>query len=121
MLNTAATLRRPVVERHFFDPTNTQHLRSLDTFLKTGNWGDVQFYPELPFVEVPITVLTKFALHERKVEIESSAERQERFAAKNLVAKLSAEGKDEHEQRLARSSARVIDVITADKAAARLK
>ncbi len=56
-------LRENQVRREFFDPTNHEHLESYQTFLKTGNWGKVQFHEEFPYVTVPETVSRKFALH----------------------------------------------------------
>lgn len=79
-------LQRTVhVKREKFDPTNAAHLESLTAYLRTGNWGDIQFYPELPFIEVPITVLTKFAAHHLKAVPETIMERDARLATKNLV------------------------------------
>lgn len=79
-------LQRTVhVKREKFDPTNQAHLDSLAAYLRTGNWGDIQFYPELPFIEVPITVLTKFAMHHLKAKPESAIERDARLSTKNLV------------------------------------
>ena len=115
MLNTSATLRHPLVKRHTFDPTDPTHLESMDVFLKTGNWGSVQFYPELPFVEVPITVLTKYALHQRKVQVENATERSSRLATKNLSVPV-VETKEARTQRLAASSQRTKEAITAMKA-----
>jgi hypothetical protein len=51
------------VRREYFDPDNQQHRVSLERFLVTGNWGDVQFFIEPPFVTVPEMVLRRFALH----------------------------------------------------------
>lgn len=52
-----------LVRREVFDPTNQEHLESFKLFLHTGAWGAVQFYPEVPHIEVPMTVLVKFAKH----------------------------------------------------------
>lgn len=51
------------VRREIFDPTNRDHMESYQNFLKTGNWGKVQFYEEFPYVTVPETVSRKFAMH----------------------------------------------------------
>ena len=106
MLNTAASLRAPLVKREIFDPVNPHHLASLDVFLKTGNWGNVQFFAELPFVEVPITVLTKYALWCRAVQPETATERAARMAAKNLVVP-TRESKEDHKTRLDTASAKI--------------
>lgn len=105
MLSAAATLRQPLVERAHFDPTNPDHLASLDAYLQTGNWGAVQFFPELPFVEVPITVLTKFAMHQRKVRSETEAERKVRVATKPLIVRQAPETREQKQERLLRASA----------------
>jgi hypothetical protein len=79
-------LNKPLIVREVFDPTSREHVLSFDVFLKTGNWGDVQFYPELPYVEVPMTVLMKFAEYHRDVQRESAADRVARIGSKkNLV------------------------------------
>lgn len=119
MLNTAASLRHPLIERHVFDPTDPTHLESMDTFLRTGNWGAVQFFPELPFVEVPITVLTKFAMHQRKLSVESSSERRDRLAAKNLVHGQVVESKADRKKRLELASQVTLAAIAAERAAAK--
>lgn len=111
MLNIAASLRKSFVEREFFDPTNEKHLASLDVFLKTGNWGNVQFYPELPFIEVPITVMTKYALHLRGVTPETAEEHTARLASKNLVVP-KKETKDERKERLAQASVKINDEVS---------
>ena len=77
--------RRAVVVRETFDPKNRKHLKSLETFLRTGSWGDVSFYVEAPFTDVPATVLTKFAMSKLNVEAETASERVARMALKNLV------------------------------------
>jgi len=56
-------LRAAMVRREEFDPKNKEHLKSYQKFLKSGNWGDVQFYCEFPYVTVPETVSRKFANH----------------------------------------------------------
>ena len=70
--------RNPVPREHF-DPTSQVHLDSFDVFLKTGNWGAVQFFPELPYSDVPMTVLMKYAQHQQGVVRESDRERNERW------------------------------------------
>lgn len=112
MLTTATSLRRPIVERQLFDPTNPDHLESLDTYLRTGNWGEVQFFAELPYVEVPITVLMKFAMYERGVSAETEAERQVRFATKNLVQRVE-ESRRERRTRLRAATALTTLAVTA--------
>lgn len=82
VLNLSSVLRRASVNRTFFDPTNQEHIDSFNVFLKTGNWGDVQFYCEHPYSDVPMTVLMKFASHTQGVQRESTLERTVRMAAK---------------------------------------
>lgn len=60
-LGVSDVLRRARVYREEFDVNNKEHLLSLDTFLKTGNWGKIQFFAEAPYVTVPETVLRKIA------------------------------------------------------------
>lgn len=61
-------LRRHGLSRAFFNPKNKAHRDSLKKFIETGNWGDVQFYPEFPYIDVPMTVLMKLAQHELNAE-----------------------------------------------------
>lgn len=63
MLSSSVVLSGIAHSREFFDPANPVHLASLKSFVNTGNWGEVQFYPELPYTNVPMTVFTKFAKH----------------------------------------------------------
>ncbi|MBT9138554.1 MAG: hypothetical protein DDT31_01120 [Syntrophomonadaceae bacterium] len=58
---------RPV-NRVIFDPTNDSHIESFKTFLETGSWGDVQFYPEAPYIDVPATVMVRFSRHMLKIQ-----------------------------------------------------
>lgn len=60
-LNHSTALRLTRMHRQHFDPKNPAHLESLKTFVETGNWGEVQFYCERPYTDVPMTVLMKFA------------------------------------------------------------
>lgn len=72
----------PHVRRENFDPTNEEHLASFKHFIVTGNWGNVQFLAELPFIEVPMTVLMKFAGHHLGAKRESAKEASARFSAR---------------------------------------
>lgn len=74
-LNLSTLLRRQSVNRVFFDPSLQSHLDSLDVFLRTGNWGEVQFYCEHPYIDVPMTVLMKFARYQQRIKRESGQER----------------------------------------------
>jgi hypothetical protein len=49
------------IRRENFDPAKREHRESLDEFLKTGNWGKIQFFVEMPYATVPETVLRKMA------------------------------------------------------------
>jgi hypothetical protein len=60
-------LKANQVRREHFNPTNREHQQSLEHFLKTGNWGAVQFYVEQPYVTVPETVLRMFASYSLSV------------------------------------------------------
>lgn len=66
LLNGSFVLRQSQVRRESFDPTNAEHLKSLRKFLETGSWGEVQFFCEPPYTDVPMSVLAKFALHNLK-------------------------------------------------------
>lgn len=64
MLGKSGLLRKStLVKREDFDPTNIDHLKSLRCYVETGNWGDVQFYIELPYTTVPETVMRKMVSH----------------------------------------------------------
>lgn len=49
------------ITREIFNPSKRLHRESLDHFLRTGNWGNIQFFVEPPFATVPETVLRKMA------------------------------------------------------------
>ena len=70
---------RNPVPREVFDPSNARHLASFDVFIQTGNWGDVQFFPVLPYDDVPMTVLMAFAEYQRQVKREDKEARNVRF------------------------------------------
>lgn len=57
----SSILRQHGQARTYFDPANKLHCASLKVYLETGSWGDVQFFPEYPYTDVPTTVLAKFA------------------------------------------------------------
>ena len=78
-------LKKAYITRETFDPSSQRHLDSFDVFLKTGNWGEVQFYPELPFTDVPMTCLMRFAEYTQGVVRETVAERHDRIAAKGVI------------------------------------
>lgn len=73
-LNKSTILRRASVNRQHFDPADYDHLESLKTFISTGNWGEIQFFCEFPFTEVPMTVLMKFARHRLNAKRQSDEE-----------------------------------------------
>lgn len=70
---------RPV-QREMFDASNPLHVESLESYLRTGNWGEVQFWSELPYHDAPSTVLAKFARHTLGVTAETAIEREQRIA-----------------------------------------
>lgn len=63
-MSKSTTLRVHGAARTFFDPTNPSHVESLKLFVETGSWGNVHFYPEMPYTDVPMTVMTKFVSHQ---------------------------------------------------------
>jgi hypothetical protein len=87
VLNLSTVLRKASVNRTSFDPSKDSHLESFRTFLRTGNWGDVQFYCEAPFTDVPMTVLMKYAMFRENTQRESGAEQNIRLSKMNLVNK----------------------------------
>lgn len=70
------------VKREIFDPKNPKHITSLKHFLHTGNWGDVQFEAELPYIEVPMTVIMKYMRWALNVQVETMAQREARLGDK---------------------------------------
>lgn len=84
VLNLSSALRRHTVNRVLFNPEDQRHVDSLKVFLRTGNWGDLQFYCEHPYTDVPMTVLMTFAMYELNTTRESHAEHAERLAKMNL-------------------------------------
>ncbi len=95
---------RPV-NRVIFDPTDDAHIESFKTFLVTGSWGAVQFYPEAPYTEAPATVMARFSRHVLKVQEEDSTARAERLAARNIVTATTAESALDRAARLNSSNA----------------
>lgn len=85
VLNLSTALRSTSAHRTHFDPSRESHLESLRSFLRTGNWGEVQFYCEHPYTDVPMTVLMKAAMYTEGVQRETMSERNERLATMNLV------------------------------------
>ena len=86
VLNLSSALRKASINRTSFDPSLESHLESFRIFLRTGNWGDVQFYCEHPFTDVPMTVLMKYAMYQENVVRETAIERSARLESKNLVS-----------------------------------
>lgn len=90
-MSRSTILQKHGSRRAFFDATNPDHQESLRTFIATGNWGGVHFYPEYPFTDVPMTVLMKFAGHHLGAERTShdarvlKAAEEARKAAKKAV------------------------------------
>lgn len=105
------TLKKTFVKREYFDPTNPEHIESFKCFISTGNWGDIQFHAELPYIEVPITVLMKFALYQLKAQRETPDERDVRLAKKNLVPWDTIETRKEQRQRLSASNLKIFEQI----------
>lgn len=95
--------RTQVVRREIFDPRDKEHLESFKTFLRTGNWGVVQFYPELPYIEVPMTVLMKYSTHMLKVTTETRIQRQDRIDTLSLTY-LATPSQADQQDAIARSN-----------------
>jgi hypothetical protein len=75
-------LKQPQVNRQKFDPANPLHIKSFQYFIQTGNWGDIQFFAELPYNEVPMTVLMAYAQATLGFKRETVAERNARIDAR---------------------------------------
>ena len=58
----STALRNLSIARAHFDPSNAEHVASLEHYLATGSWLQ-QFFPEGPYIDVPMTVLRKFSAH----------------------------------------------------------
>ena len=56
----AASLRRHGMKRAFFDPSVPSHIESMKHYMEHGTWL-TQFYPEDPYIDVPMTVFRKYA------------------------------------------------------------
>lgn len=106
VLNLSTALRRHTVNRVSFDPSLQSHLDSFDVFLRTGNWGDIQFYCEHPYTDVPMTVLMKFAMYEQSVQRETRAEQLERLAGMSLATPV-VESAEQKQKRLQDTNARM--------------
>jgi hypothetical protein len=103
--------RARLVNREIFDPTNEAHLLSLKVFLATGNWGDVQFYPEAPFTEAPATVMTKYARHMLNVEAQSLEEAAAARAARGVLPFPRVLTRDEREHEAAARLAKANELM----------
>jgi hypothetical protein len=103
--------RTKLVEREAFDPLNPVHIESLEVFIRTGNWGSVQFYTELPYTDVPMTVLMKFAQHHLGVVRESAEERSERLSKMNLVQIVPTETREQNRARLEAANVLILEAL----------
>ncbi len=63
---------REMIRREFFDPKNEQHVESMKAFVRTGNWGNVQFFCEHPYTDVPTTVFMHYLEHHLNVQRDRS-------------------------------------------------
>lgn len=106
VLNLSTALRRHTVNRVSFDPSSESHLDSFDMFLRTGNWGDIQFFCEHPYTDVPMTVLMKFAMYKQSVQRETRAEHLVRTTGMNLAAPI-VETTEQKQKRLHDTNARM--------------
>lgn len=103
-----------LVNRVVFDPNNMAHVESFIVFLRTGNWGAVQFFPEVPYIEVPMTVMMKFACNALGVKPESPMERAARLdAAAGLVRFPKSNTEAERAERLATANKLMQNLLAA--------
>lgn len=65
-MSNSINLQKHGIKRVNFNPKDAAHLRSMKTFIESGNWGKVQFLPEFPYNDVPTTILMKFATYSLK-------------------------------------------------------
>lgn len=98
-LNTSSLLRQHSKSREVFKPDNSEHRKSLQNFIKTGNWGDVKFFCEAPYTDVPTTVLMAFASFELKTKRNTLAE-QTAFLSKKNLSGFIIEDEDDHKTRI---------------------
>jgi hypothetical protein len=101
---TSSVFVKPLIQRERFDPKNDKHLESLEVFIRTGNWGTIQFFPELPYNEVPMTVLMKYAEHMSGVTRESSVERNDRLSEVPGLIRFAINTETPKEARLSRDA-----------------
>lgn len=99
------------VRREQFDPTNEEHIASFKVFIRTGNWGAVQFYAEQPFTEVPMTVLMRFCQHSLSTIREDPTETRQRLEAKTLIPMPTSMSNDQRAAALARSNELLLSTI----------
>lgn len=83
-LNNSSSLRKHSIERTNFDPNHIAHIASLRKFIETGNWGDIQFFCESPYTDVPTTVLMKYCSYQLNVQRFSLSQQSEYLANKKL-------------------------------------
>lgn len=84
-LSRSAALRTHGGSRAAFDPKNEKHVASLKHYLETGSWGDVMFFLEHPFTDVPTYVLTQYACHQLGASRETPAEKAVRMHGRHLI------------------------------------
>ena len=109
--------RARLVNREIFDPTNEAHIESFKIFLRTGNWGEIQFYPEVPYTEAPATVMAKYSRHVLGIVPETAVERSERLAARGVAQIGPSETREQAANRLANANALVRTQLDALRAA----
>lgn len=113
--------RARLVNREIFDPTNEAHIESFKIFLRTGNWGDIQFYPEVPYTEAPATVMAKYSRHVLGVTVETVVERADRLAARGIKSIGPSETTAAHTARIDHANSLVrsqLDLLAQRQAAA---
>lgn len=84
-LSNSTALRQHLASRVVFNPLNDEHIKSLKEFIRTGNWGDVRFFAEAPYTDVPTSVLMKFASQVLGESRNTLAQQSAHLSSKNLV------------------------------------
>ena len=76
----SSALRRHGLTREFFNPTNPVHIASMKHYMETGSYT-VQFYPEDPFIDVPMTMFRKYAGHHLNLRVTTAQKRDAKLHA----------------------------------------
>ena len=98
----AASLRRHGMKRAFFEPTVPSHIESMKHYMEHGTWL-TQFFPEDPYIDVPMTVFRKYAGYQLGILVttQQKFDAMERAGLPALAAVRQVEPDDEVSQKRA--------------------